>query len=139
MERVKRLFIDTSAWVAVTNRRDQYHEIASTFYKMAFKEYYELLTTNLVAAETYVLLRLDCGPDVALGWWERIVSSLKVKIIYADPDLTWDGIKLLRKFRDQAFSLTDAVSFALMQHTGVKEAFAFDKHFTIAGFLTLPQ
>lgn len=49
---MKRIFVDTSAWVAVTNRRDQYHETAGNFYKGIFKDR-ELLTTNLVVAETY--------------------------------------------------------------------------------------
>ncbi|KYH32255.1 type II toxin-antitoxin system VapC family toxin [Neomoorella mulderi] len=135
---MKKLFVDTSAWVAVVNRRDQYHNIASTFYKSAFQEYGQLITTNLVAAETYILLRLDCGLDVALGWWERITTSLKVKMIYADADITWEAVKFLRKFDDQAFSLTDAVSFAVMQKVKVNEAFAFDAHFVVAGFTMLP-
>ncbi|QGP90894.1 23S rRNA-specific endonuclease VapC20 [Neomoorella glycerini] len=135
---MKKLFVDTSAWVAVVNRRDQYHNMASTFYKNAFQEYGQLITTNLVAAETYILLRLDCGLDVALGWWERITTSLKVKMIYADADITWEAVKFLRKFDDQAFSLTDAVSFAVMQQVKVNEAFAFDDHFVVAGFTMLP-
>lgn len=135
---MKGLFVDTSAWVAVVNRRDQYHPVASSFYRKALKEYERLITTNLVAAETYILLRLDCGLDVAMSWWERITTSLKIKMIYADPDITWEAIKLLRKFDDQTFSLTDAVSFAVMHQGSVKEAFAFDAHFTVAGFTTCP-
>lgn len=136
---MKRIFVDTSAWVAVTNRRDQYHETAGSFYKGIFKDFHELLTTNLVVAETYILLRLDCGPETALGWWERIISSLKVKIIYADPDLTGEAITILRKYSDQSFSLTDAVTFALMKKMKITEAFAFDVHFATAGFIQLPQ
>ena len=136
---MNRIFVDTSAWVAVTNSNDQYHDKASTFYKIIFKEYQELLTSSLVVAETYILLRLDCGPDAALGWWERVCSSLKVKVIYADPAITGEAIKILRKFYDQPFSLTDAVSFALMKKMKVTDAFAFDVHFTIAGFIQLPE
>ncbi|MGI9861834.1 hypothetical protein SDD30_10700 [Moorella naiadis] len=44
---MKKLFVDTSAWVAVVNRRDQYHTIAVPFYKKALKNYGQLLTTNL--------------------------------------------------------------------------------------------
>jgi hypothetical protein len=131
--------VDTSAWVAVTNRRDQYHETAGSFYKGIFKDFHELLTTNLVVAETYILLRLDCGLETALGWWERITSSLKVKIIYADSDLTGEAITILRKYSDQSFSLTDAVTFALMKKMKITEAFAFDIHFATAGFIQLPQ
>lgn len=136
---MKRIFVDTSAWVAVTNRRDQYHEAAGNFYNKNFKEFNELLTTNLVVAETYILLRLDCGSEVALGWWERIASSLKVKIIYIDSGLTEAAISILRKYNDHPFSFTDAVSFAVMKKMKITEAFAFDAHFTIAGFIQAPQ
>ncbi|APC08973.1 type II toxin-antitoxin system VapC family toxin [Neomoorella thermoacetica] len=135
---MKKLFVDTSAWVAVVNRRDQYHTIAAPFYKKALKEYGQLLTTNLVAAETYVLLRLDSGLDVALGWWEKISASLKIQVVYIDSDITTEAVKLLRKFDNQTFSLTDAVSFKVMEREGIEEAFAFDVHFKVAGFTMLP-
>lgn len=135
---MKTLFVDTSAWVAVVDRRDQYHAPAASFYRTAIKEYQQLITTNLIAAETYILLRLDCGVDVALEWWEKITSSLKVRLVYADADITREAVELLRKFRDQTFSLTDAVSFAVMKQAGLKVAFAFDEHFSTAGFASLP-
>jgi len=136
---LKRIFIDTSAWVAVTNRQDRHHEAAGSFYKVIFKDFQELLTTNLVVAETYILLRLDCGHEVALGWWELIISSLKVKIVYPDSHLTGEAFAILRKYNDQPFSLTDAVSFALMEKMKITDSFAFDVHFTIAGFNRLPR
>ena len=135
---MKKLFVDTSAWVAVVNRQDQYHTTAVPFYKKALKNYGQLLTTNLVAAETYVLLRLESGLDVALGWWEKISTSLKIQVVYIDPDITTEAVKLLRKFDDQTFSLTDAVSFKVMERGGIEEAFAFDVHFQVAGFTMLP-
>lgn len=135
---MRRLFVDTSAWVATVNLRDQYHQAAAQFYRKAWKEYDQFLTTNLVAAETYILLRLDCGLDTALGWWKKITASPKVQMLYADPDVTWEAVNLLRKFKDQSFSLTDAVSFQVMGQTSTSDAFAFDSHFRTAGFTVLP-
>jgi predicted nucleic acid-binding protein len=43
----------------------------------------------------------------------------------------------LARFADQEFSLTDAVSFEVMQRNKVTHAFAFDRHFAIAGFKLL--
>ena len=40
----------------------------------------------------------------------------------------------LDRFADQAFSLTDAVSFELMKRERIAVAFAFDRHFEAAGF-----
>ncbi|MGI8915633.1 MAG: hypothetical protein ACR2JY_17915 [Chloroflexota bacterium] len=39
---------------------------------------------------------------------------------------------------DQDFSFVDAVSIADMRCRGIAEAFAFDHHFLIAGFTTVP-
>lgn len=40
----------------------------------------------------------------------------------------------LARFPDQRFSLVDAVSFEVMRREGLKHAFAFDRHFEVAGF-----
>jgi predicted nucleic acid-binding protein len=45
---------------------------------------------------------------------------------------------LLRRYREQDFSFTEAVSFAVMGQRGISEAFAFDRHFLTAGFILLP-
>lgn len=36
--------------------------------------------------------------------------------------------QIIRRYTDKPFSYTDAVSFAVMERLGVKEAFAFDPH-----------
>ncbi|MGI9861835.1 hypothetical protein SDD30_10705 [Moorella naiadis] len=83
-------------------------------------------------------MRLDSGLDVALGWWEKISTSLKIQVVYIDSDITTEAVKLLRKFDDQTFSLTDVVSFKVMERGGIEEAFAFNIHFKVAGFTILP-
>jgi len=44
------------------------------------------------------------------------------------------AVVILRRYKDQDFSYVDAVSFAVMQQREISEAFAFDHHFTTAGF-----
>jgi predicted nucleic acid-binding protein len=44
----------------------------------------------------------------------------------------------LARFNDQDFSLTDAVSFAVMSERGIRDALALDHHFTVAGFSRFP-
>ena len=43
----------------------------------------------------------------------------------------------LERFRDQRFSMTDAVSFEVMRRERLKTAFAFDQDFETAGFQRL--
>ena len=45
----------------------------------------------------------------------------------------------LRRFDDQPFSLTDAVSFEIMRSEGIAEAFTLDKHFAVAGYTMIPS
>jgi uncharacterized protein len=132
------LFVDTSAWVAVVNSRDQYHRAAGDFYRKNFNHYSKLITSNLVVAETYILLRLDCGSAIALKWWKMIADSLKIKVVYADADLTVAAFNLLQQYEDQRISLTDAISFKIMEERAFREAFTFDSHFSTAGFIKLP-
>ena len=44
----------------------------------------------------------------------------------------------LERFRDQRFSLADAVSFEVMSQDRLEQAFAFDRRFRTAGFEVLP-
>jgi hypothetical protein len=62
-------------------------------------------------------------------------QSSRLTKVYADAGLEAEAEKLLRRYADQDFSLTDAVSFAVMQQRDIAEAFAFDNHFVTAGFL----
>jgi predicted nucleic acid-binding protein len=53
----------------------------------------------------------------------------------ATVDLVRDAVgSWIERFRDQAFSLTDAASFELMRREGLRTAFAFDDDFRTAGF-----
>ena len=41
----------------------------------------------------------------------------------------------LTQYQDQNFSLTDAVSFTIMEELGIREALTLDGHFATAGFV----
>ena len=59
--------------------------------------------------------------------------------MFVDPDLQDAAIdNWIHRFDDQKFTLTDAVSFAVMDENRITTAFTFDAHFTVAGFRSLP-
>ena len=132
------LFVDTSAWVAVVNSRDRYHPVAGDFYRHCFNNYARLITSNLVVAETYIMLQLDCSSSAALQWWDKITDSIKIEVVYPDAGLTADAFDSIRKYKDHRISLTDAISFKIMEERQIKEAYTFDSHFSTAGFIKLP-
>jgi len=136
---VEKLFVDTGAWLAVIDPRDQYHPSASAFYRQALEAYRPLITTNLVVAETYVNLRRSLSHAAAIGFLDIIEQSSRIECVWSSPDLGSRARQILRQYTDQDFSYVDAVSFALMQEVEIIEAFAFDRRFTVVGFVCVPQ
>lgn len=132
------VFVDTGAWVAISDADDHYHATAAEFYMRALRHYRALVTTNLVIAETYVLIRRRSGHQPAIRFLDSVHRSRRILKIYSNESLEEQAEDILRRYSDQDFSLTDAVSFAVMGQRSISEAFAFDRHFLAAGFTLLP-
>lgn len=135
---MKSLFVDTSAWVAVTDSSDQFHTTAAIFYRQAFAQYRTLVTTSLVLAETYALLRRGLATGQVLHWLDSVFASPRIEVAHSSRGLIDRARSLLAQYEDQVFSLTDAVSFTVMRDHDIREAFAFDQHFRTAGFVLVP-
>ena len=132
------LFVDTGAWYALADRSDQHHNEAVEIYPKLLSGNFPLKTTNLVIAETYILIRRGIGNQAAIAFLENIASSPRVVKIYSDSIFEEAAESILRQYQDQDFSYTDAVSFVVMKQNGITEAFSFDKHFVTAGFTLIP-
>lgn len=135
---INTLFVDTGAWFALADKSDQYHIKAVKIYPELLSSYNNLKTTNLVIAETYTLIRRALGHQAAITFLENIAASPRVIKVYSDNILEEKAEKILRKYQDQNFSYTDAVSFAVMKQYVIQKAFSFDQHFVTAGFTKIP-
>jgi predicted nucleic acid-binding protein len=133
------IFVDTGAWIAISDQRDQHYAIAVRLYPRLLEQYRTLVTTNLVIAEAYVMIRRAGGHQPAMRFLDSIRRSSRILKIYSDEALEEQAEDILRRYEDQDFSFTDAVSFAVMGQRGIAEAFAFDQHFLTAGFVLVPQ
>jgi predicted nucleic acid-binding protein len=132
------IFVDSSAWVALADKRDQFHPKAVSAMPAIVSSSKELLTSNLVLAETCNIILHDLGMGPMLEFIERLNASPKIRTIYSQEHQEKEAVKILKKYHDQDFSYTDAVSFALMDSYKVNKAFCFDRHFMIVGFQTVP-
>lgn len=133
------IFVDTGAWLALTDRQDNLHAAAKSAFVALLQESRRLVTTNLVIAETYTLLRRRIGHTTAMQFLTSTRTSPRVEIVFSVPRLESEAARILRQYADQQFSYVDAVSFALMRERAMEQAFAFDHHFLICGFVTLPS
>jgi predicted nucleic acid-binding protein len=132
------VFVDTSAWVALADKDDSNHKKAAAVYPSLLQNQKGLITSNLIIAETYVLLLNELGHHAALNFLERIKASPRILKMYSNEDLERDAVEILGKYDDQDFSYADAVSFVIMKRQKMRKAFCFDKHFMKAGFESIP-
>ncbi len=58
--------------------------------------------------------------------------------VFVDHNLFNAGWAYFCRHADKRYSLTDCISFVVMQERGLREALTFDQHFTQAGFEASP-
>jgi uncharacterized protein len=131
------VFVDTSAFLAFKNRRDALHTEALTVKKRLLDAGKSLLTSDYVLDESYTIIRLRAGHRIAVEFGEEVRASRLVQVEYVTPDRIEAAWVLFKRYKDKDFSFTDCTSFVLMQKLGLREALAFDGHFTQAGFIEL--
>lgn len=132
------LFIDSSAWIALADKDDLHHKEAASSYPSFFKNYKTLVTSNLVIAETYIVLLKELGHKAAIEFLERIKASPRILKICSNENIETEAEGILVKYTDQDFSYADTVSFVIMKRQKIRKAFCFDKHFLTAGFTNIP-
>lgn len=135
------LFIDTSAWFALAKRSmragDDESRVRAAL-KSRLKAGVRPVTTNLVVAETHVLMFRRLGRPAAQTFLSEVNRS-PIVVVRSDGDLE-DAAQheWLVRYGDQDFSFTDAVSFAVMSARGIRDALTLDGHFAAAGFVVVP-
>ncbi|MEK6657790.1 MAG: type II toxin-antitoxin system VapC family toxin [Nitrospirota bacterium] len=132
------IFIDTSAWLAIADNDDAHHKKAVSAYPSLLKFHSGLVTSNLVIAESYILILKELGHKAAISFLEGIKTSPRILRIYSNEEIETDAEDILAKYDDHDFSYADAVSFVIMKELKIKKAFCFDKHFLTAGFEKIP-
>lgn len=123
------LFVDTSAFYAAADRDDTHHGDASPVFQDRGTAG-DLVTTDHVVVETWLLMRARLGRQGAMAFWDAMASGV-VRVLGVDGEGFRLARGIARAWPDQGFSLVDCTSFATMQQRGIREAFSFDGHFRI--------
>lgn len=132
------LFVDTSAWYPLTLRSHPDHDVLAAALRDRIAAGTIVVTTNLVVAETHVLLLRRAGRAAALDFVRELRRPPMV-VVESSTELEEAAVReWLVRYTDQDFSMTDAVSFATMRDRAITEALALDRHFTTAGFTRVP-
>jgi predicted nucleic acid-binding protein len=133
------LFVDSSAWYALADRDDPYHNHAASYLTESLAAYARLVTTNHVVGESYTLIRMRLGHAATQQFLKSLDHTHRLQRIFVVESQEEAAFALLRRYDDQDFSFVDATSFVVMKTLGLRDAFTFDKHFATAGFVAVPM
>lgn len=134
-----KLFVDTSAFVAIEDRDDQHHRRARERLKRIRQERPILVSSNLILAESISLMGSRLYPGKAFEFGQRLHASQVIRLIYMTQEIEALALKTYRKFNDPELSFIDCTSFEIIRLLGLDAAFAFDRHFLRAGFALYGQ
>lgn len=136
-----RLFLDTSALVAIEDLNDSNHRKALTLREQIRRgdtPFRTLFTSNYVVDEVITLLRFHCGHHVALAFRRALDASKLVRVLWVTEPIEKAAWARFQKRTDKAYSFTDCTSFALMDAEAIRSSFTFDQHFSQEGYNVVP-
>ena len=131
------IFIDTSAFLAVLNANDRFHEQARQAWDEILSSDAILFSSNYVILETTALLQHRFGIE-AVRLFENDILPV-IEIVWLDETVHKQGMSALLIANRRDLSLVDCTSFEIMRQMGIDGAFTFDTHFREQGFKALPE
>ena len=121
------VFVDTSIWYAAADDGDANSEVARS---LLSEHSGSLVTSDLVLAELWNLVNARLNHHTA----NQIVAAIAAGIARVECATKADlgaAAAALADFSDQAFSLTDRTSWALMERLAMTDALALDADFRV--------
>ena len=134
---MKTLFADTSYWIALSNPRDNLHDMAVNV--SASQQPCLILTTEMVLAE-FLNTFADKGRQLrqkAVEVTEALLVDPNVTVEPQTSALFREALRTYRQRLDKEWGATDCASFVIMERHEIHDALTHDKHFAQAGFRPL--
>jgi predicted nucleic acid-binding protein len=129
----RRVFVDTSAYFALVNDQDiDYPRVLASATKLT-AEGRRLFTTNFVLAETHAMVLRRLGRAVAVRVLDEIEQG-PARIVRVSARDERRARQILKQYTDKDFSLTDTLSFAVMERLRIGYAFTLDDDFAQYGY-----
>ena len=131
------VFADTGYWVALLNPRDELHDKATALSQSLNPA--QIVTSEMVLTEVLndFSKRGDYLRQAATELIDSINKNPNITVIPQTRKQFQQGLKLYKNRLDKNWSLTDCVSFRIMEEMSIHEALAYDKHFEQASFRAL--
>jgi len=130
----RKVFVDTSAWLALVNKSDAAHQKARKVRDALLKDHIQFIVTNYVMVEIANALCRVPHRETAVKLINFIEMTENIQIVEIDKEIYKEAWRVYSTYMDKDWSLTDCTSFEVMKERRITEAFTTDKHFEQAGF-----
>ena len=131
-------FLDTSYLLALELANDQNHHAALHHWQRIGPLLPVLVTTSYVFDEVVTFFNSRGHHAKAVQVGNNLLLSPSVQFMQVDEHLFHAGWQYFQQHQDKHYSLTDCISFIVMQQANIITAFTFDRHFAQAGFQSEP-
>jgi hypothetical protein len=131
---MKAIFADSYYYLALLNRDDDDHQRAVELARAMFAP---TVTTCWVLTEVGDAMAGKGQRKNFVAFIDRLRTVPTVRIIQPTSKLFDMGLELFAQRPDKDWSLTDCISFVVMQNEELDEALTADHHFVQAGFKML--
>lgn len=121
------VFVDTSVWYAAADAGDAHRDVAQS---LLAEHAGTLVTSDLVLGELWNLITARSNHALA----NRVIDAIAAGIaqIECTTHADFEAAQTVQAdYPDQAFSLTDRTSWALMERLAITQALAFDTDFRV--------
>ena len=128
---MKAVFADTSYYLALVSPHDKDH-VAACEWTSGFSG--TTVTTAWVIAELANAMSQTGNRPFFLSLWRDLQSDARVTVVPPTGEMFARGLDLYARRPDKDWSLTDCISFLVMQDHALTDAATLDHHFIQAGF-----
>ena len=118
------IFIDSSYFIAIVDKRDQWHQKALELSN--YLENKDIVVSSFIISEVLTEIGNRSGGKVAYNLYNYFEDSCR--IVHIDKDLLIESVDVFLKY-DGTLSLADASSIVIMNNMKINEIVSFDSDF----------
>jgi predicted nucleic acid-binding protein len=130
-------FAERPSGMGLSSKRGQHHQRAVEWHRFMTRTRSTVLTTEAVLLEWLNALSDASTRRIAAESYLRVRADESIEIVPLQAELLSAAMDLYRSRTDKNWSLTDCLSFVVMERRGLTEALTTDHDFEQAGLRAL--
>jgi len=132
----KKLFIDSSIFIAFIDRADANHQKATKALENLSLRGFQLYTSLHTVTDTYALLTRELGLSLALEFLQSSLQS-DIEILFPQKADLITANRILKINRERQISLREVLNATLMQKRGIGQILTFTYWYNLFGTYVL--